>query len=284
MGRGPEAVLDQVEVVLQPLAFQVLCVGVPAHAHLGVVGELHYLFHDGKRRALPVHLQADLLPVVGTERAHDVQRFADLLDGLLPRNVLLEAVGLHLDAAGAHVVTELDEGLGGFDSRLEPLGVGVVESFVAAQADQGHRAVGEPLLDLHSLAQVERRLDAVGVGCTKLHAKRVGRFAVADQRREVPILAPVVGHQPEGHLRARLLGPFGRPSAQRSGGQCGGDSQRSSEETTAGCIAHRITLLLSSRFPAFARRAQRPLNMATRDSPIKPRCGGRAHVPHHSNV
>ena len=51
----------------------------------------------------------------------------------------------------------------------------------------------------------EARLDAVRVRGAQFDAQHARLLAVGDQRRQVPVLAPEVGDQPELHLE--ILGP-----------------------------------------------------------------------------
>ena len=64
---------------------------------------------------------------------------ADLFQSLLLRDPLGESVGAYLDAGGADVVGQPDEGLGLFDVAAQDLRIGRVIFAGAAQADQADR-------------------------------------------------------------------------------------------------------------------------------------------------
>ena len=91
----------------------------------------------------------------------------------------------------------------------------IVEREVRPQPHQRHAAVGESLLDLPPLGLGQARLHAVRVFRSQFHAQNAGLLAVGDHRRQVPVLSPQVGHEPELHLRARLLG--GHDPPERTG-------------------------------------------------------------------
>ena len=118
----------------------------------------------------------------------------------------MEAVRLDLDAGSPDIVAELDEGLGGLDGLGDNSRVGVVIALIAADSNHGHRAVGEPFLDLFSLIGVEGRLHLVGMGGPELDAEDLARCAVLDEGGKVPVLSPEVGYQPELHRRPRSGG------------------------------------------------------------------------------
>jgi len=105
--RGTEAVLHEVEVVLQALAVEILPVGIPAHADAAVVGHIHDRLDRRQLAARAVDLQADLLAEPLCRLAQLAQAAPDLLDGLLARHVLVEIVGLDLHARAAQVGRKL---------------------------------------------------------------------------------------------------------------------------------------------------------------------------------
>src|SRR5262249_47541347 len=93
----------------------------------------------------------------------------------------------------------MDESLGLLDVLLHDGRVGRLIFARAAQADQLDHAVGETLGHFSPLGRAQRRLDAVLVGAAKLDAAETGLLAVLDDRRHVPVFAPVVGHQSKLH-------------------------------------------------------------------------------------
>jgi hypothetical protein len=110
---------------------------------------------------------------------------------------------------------------------------GIVESLVAADADQRHAAVGKPLLHLQPLRSGRRGLDLVRVRRPQLDSQRAGLLAVRQQRRQVPILAPLIRDQTEGDVLAFGCGGGGTGQRERQGrerGSAGG----SGEERAAG--------------------------------------------------
>ena len=102
-------------------------------------------------------------------------------------------------------MAELDEGLGRLDRLLDgprvraddsPRCCPVPTSFTGLSANR--------FLTSLPLFAVQARLDAVGVGRAQLDAQHVGLRAVGDQRRQVPVGAPLVGDHAKGHVTAPL--------------------------------------------------------------------------------
>ena len=102
-----------------------------------MVGVVQHLADAGDAPGLaPVNLQPDLdAPAVAVGAAFP-QRQSDLFQGLLLRDPFGESVGAHLDAGGAHVVSQPDEGLGLLDVAAQDLRIGRVILAGTAEADQ----------------------------------------------------------------------------------------------------------------------------------------------------
>ena len=86
---------------------------------------------------------------------------ADLLEGLLLRHALREAVGTHFDSQAAEVVGQLAPAAGLFDVLFDQRTVGVVIFASRAQAQQAHARTLEALPDFRAPVFVERNLHAV---------------------------------------------------------------------------------------------------------------------------
>ena len=142
-----------------------------------------------------MHFQANLLAETLGVLADFVQRFADLFDRLLALHVGMEVVRPDFHAGAADVVAQLNERFGRLDGLLQVGGIGVVELLGAADADASDASVGKVLADFLPLIVVERRFDAVLVRRPQFDAQHAGLLAIGQQRRQVPVLAPLVGDQ-----------------------------------------------------------------------------------------
>ena len=154
-----------------------------------------------------MYFQANLLPVGCAELPQFVERPADLLDCFLIGYAFGQIVGLDLDARAAAIVGQLDVLFCPLDLLLQPILIGVVEGEVRPGPHQRDGAVGETLPDRAPLDLAQVSLHAMRVLRPQFNAQDAGPFAVRDQRREVPILAPEVCHQPEFHLGAAGVRP-----------------------------------------------------------------------------
>ena len=184
--------------------------------------------------------------------AHLAQRLANLFERFLHRHFLGQAVGPDFDARGAHVLGEQDVFFGGFDVLAE---LGLVRRVIiesAAQAKQFHFRILEALFHFRALLLGEVDLDLVRVGGAQLHAFELRRFAVLDDRGDIPIRGQVVGHQPQVHFGR--TGKLRGGSALRSGveGQCANRCQRR-------C---RLEIVVYSYFSDFIRNHKRSAVLA----------------------
>ena len=126
-----------------------------------MVGHVQDLLDDGQAGASAVDLQADLLAIVRGEPAQFIERTADLRGGSLLGNAFGQVVRLDLHAAAAAIVAELDESLGRLDGLAQGLRIDVMETLVAADAEEEHRTLGKSFLDFLPLRGADTRLDAV---------------------------------------------------------------------------------------------------------------------------
>ena len=141
------------------------------------------------------------------------------------RHAFRQIVGPNFDAAAAHVVAQFDERLGRLDRGGEFAWIRGVKFLGTSQTNQRHGAVGKASFHFASLAGIETRFDAMLVGRAQLDAECAGFLAIGQQRRQVPIGAPLVSHEPEPHfgriaaLRLAQAGIFTQRRRQKSAPQ-----------------------------------------------------------------
>ena len=162
---------------------------------------------------------ADLHAVVGAKASDFVQRLADLFDGLFHRAFFGQAVGADFHAAAADVLAQFDELLGFLDVFLQLLWIDGVVFTGAAQTDQFHIAVRKTFTNRGTLLGVCRDFNSVFMRAPQFHAGEPGGLTVFNHRRQIPVLAPVVGYQAQFQTFAR--GSSGRSRGCAEGRQGG---------------------------------------------------------------
>ena len=166
----------------------------------------------------PVHLESQHLSVVLGKPRQIEERGADLFQGLLDRHLLGQTVGADLDPGGTHVLGEDDVVFrrGHVGAELCRIGRVVVEG--TAEAHEFYGGIGKPLPDLGPCRGIEGHLDPMAMGRAEFHALETGCRAVLEDRRDIPVLGEVVGHE------AQLEGGAGKLLRRVGGHRPGRDA------------------------------------------------------------
>ena len=132
-----------------------------------------------------------------------LERFADLLAGLVRGHPLIHAIRANLHAFAPEVRNELDELLAVFDLLLDLRRVRRVKFADAPRTPKDHPAIGKLLFDVFALLRRERWLDAMLVRGPTLDRVDTDALANPQRRRQIPPRGHVVGHEPEFELRGQ---------------------------------------------------------------------------------
>src|SRR6476619_7400068 len=101
MQSSSESMLQELKVVLESLALQILRIAIPAHDDVWMSGNLHNGRDDRWRCTLTMDFEPNLLATIGTERSEFVQRRADLFNRLFSWHVVRKIVRLDLYTTAA---------------------------------------------------------------------------------------------------------------------------------------------------------------------------------------
>ena len=153
----------------------------------------------------------------------------------------MEVVGKHANSPPADVVAEFGVALGALNGLVDLRRFREIEALAGAEAEHLDGAVGKLFLHGLPLLRANLQFDAVGRADAGSHFDAEGfeLGAIGDQRRQVPIVTPLVRDQSERDLWSRLVGSQGRKTAQRPGGH-GRRAERSRllEKATSRCVGH----------------------------------------------
>jgi hypothetical protein len=117
----------------------------------------------------------------------------------------MERVRFDFDSGSADVVTEDNKRLRRVDRFRDDSRIGIVIAFVAANPDAFDFGVGESLADFHAFRLSKSGLNSMFVSRAKFNAQATRLGTIRNQRRQIPVLAPLVSDQPKLDVRTLLL-------------------------------------------------------------------------------